>query len=326
MRTLAETSIDLPFELSKWISDAMAEQDVRSVILFGSRAFGLERPWSDWDLALVVRPGGMPSDKLLTASTEWSDKHEAVVIGQEEMIAQNGVYGALGNEIALGVLLDGEDCKTGSTEQPEEYTEASCDLFRVLLEVFWHSFRAELELLGECHSDHFDRFENVLNHTYASDYAVKMMCLSLKLPLVTTREPEKLSESLRRGNKRLADRIRGMDNYTRMERVSLLGGFSHEKVDDVRDYWQKCYSRFVLASEIMLALSEMPIPLTSKTAGDLKRVLARHPRGYRLDIAKKHFGQSLPDLFRRCDLVHEMWKRRLAKEVASPECPDRQEP
>ena len=318
MRTLTETDIDFPAPLEAWVEAAGHDPAVRSVILFGSRALGHARPTSDWDFALIVDAGKLPSDDLLNDAMRWSPKHGAHIIERDDLLRKGDVYASFENEVTLGVIVDGENYEVGgNTADIGEPTADAVLAFGSLTEKFWYNAIAGVELLGQCKTNDFQRISAMMGNSVAdaAECAAKLTCMAFGLKFAFKHKLDEVADSLAPGNEALANRIKAMNGDTHKLHVASYRGIAFDNLEDAKDHWVKCHEQMALAFDMVCDLSQTQAPLTQESAVEaLDAIFHNDAMCKRLNHADETHQGQISELLAKCRDAYNGWRERLERD------------
>lgn len=316
MRTLQDHPIHMPPQLGELVDAAAADPAVRSVVLYGSRSIGKERPASDWDIALVTDGASRPAKAIMDAGWRLSPKHGLTVVSEKDMLAKKDVYASLPSEICLGVVLRGvnyelEDHVAASRRTFGNNTTEARASYVGMMESMWEFLRQDMMRINRC-----KRAEHAVVPTGlgsgsadAAERAVKLATLAHGLPFQASHDVHELAERLPDEWRKRLEALNGDTKLLHQATYALLDLDEAE----ARQVCEATERRMRLTLDVVDDLLHMPMPLTAADASRLRTLLANPDTTTEVDFMLKQCSAASPELVAQFEAVRDRWIERLAQ-------------
>ena len=316
MRTIQDTDIVIPPHVDRLADAAAADPAVCSVVLYGSRSIGRYRPWSDWDIAVIVRGSTKPSDAVMSAGWEVAPKHGITVLDEEQMLAEMGVYASLASEIALGVVMRGvnydvEHCTMAKRLYGTNTAEARSSYIAMMAHV-WSLLRADIENVTECRQSQYAVAQPTLggNSADASERVVKLTTLTLGLPFQATHDIHKLAKDL---PNEWRERLKALNGNTEALHIMNYGTRALSK-DELRQLCEQTEERLRLTMDVLADLLHEPNPLTPSDASQLCATITSPFVNRKVLAMVDECMDDARDLVQQFTSIRDQWIERLARD------------
>lgn len=309
MRRLRNTDIRLPDEVTAWLGRVENDPAVERAVLFGSRTTGYARPESDWDVAVVVRPGSEPDEATKHPGFMSSQVHGPVVIESDVFLRDCEEFHTLACEAAeFGVLLCGDE----STTMPKEVRTnpvAESRRWIAMTQTMWKNVFDELRNIAGYYPGGALDYTTGQDSANAVELAVKAHCVAAGIPFARSHDMKELATGMpaewrsavfgheRRSKEGLSRAVRRFCSKSKSKagrHLSALFAFlalesvsESGRPDLIDDDWSKMHEWFAKQSEtIDTLLSNAPAELDSLFA-DFRKALAAQK-----DEIERHTGRA----------------------------------
>ena len=314
MLTIADAAhIEVRPDILRWAQDAVRHPVVSSAILFGSRALGLARVDSDWDVALVVKDRReVPSD-IADACRRWSPKHGVVVVEEANMREHAATYASLPSEIAAGVVIAGCDFPVEENAMRDKDTAQARNRYEMMAKNFWTAVELELHNLTECSRNGLSETDADLgkHSADAAEFVTKMLCLSLGRPFAHSHRLDKLADEL---------------PLEWREEIAALNGATHDlhgasygdgqiEPADVPRVFAATQNRLLRTLAVAKKLTQLDRVVSEEGRRRIAHRLAESGRGKHLDMALSDAEDELPHLVAAVQESRSAWLSRFRQDA-----------
>ena len=317
MRTLQDTPIDIPPHIGELVDVAAADPAVRSVVLYGSRSVGSHHAHSDWDVALVTKAGARPSDPVINDGWALSEEHGYTVLDEADFQAKTDTYASLASEVALGVVLRGDDYKNKRRDVATRKTfgtttKEARNAYVGLMAHLWKFLREEMMNVNECRRSKYASAPPGLGGASAdaAERAVKLVTLCLGYPFQASHDVRVLAEALPANWREQLEALNGETkalheaNYG----IHILEG------EAIQPACEQTARRLRLTLDVVARLCNMESPLNASDARRLHWSLTAE--GATKDVATMIdvCADELPDLVGQFISARDGWLERLSRD------------
>ena len=352
MRTLQDHPIHMPPQLGELVDAAAADPAVRSVVLYGSRSIGKERPASDWDIALVTDGASRPAKGIMDAGWRLSPKHGLTVVSEKDMLAKKDVYASLPSEICLGVLLRGVNYELedpvvtsrrtfgNNTQAPQCRSLAapplgpappslqgtaprSRSLARVCsTEEARASYVGMMESMWEflrqdmMRVNRCKRAEHAVVPTGLGSGSADAAERAVKLATLAHGLPFQASHDVHELAERLPDewrkRLEALNGDTQLLHQATYALLDLDEAE-ARQVCEATERRMRLTLDVIDDRLHMPMPLAATDASRLRMLLANPDTTAEVDFMLRQCSAASPQLVAQFEAVRDRWIERLAQ-------------
>ena len=316
MRTLHDSPIDIPPHVEAWVDAAAAHPAVRSVILYGSRSIGRHREDSDWDIALVTDEGERPDVARLDECWMLSPKHGVTVLSESDMLARKATYASLPSEVALGVVLKGQNYTVEDDLMARRLvgtnTPEARSVYIALTEHMWKFLREEITNVGKCRRSEYKTAATGFGGASAdaAERAVKLATLSLGLPFQASHSVHELAQDLPDEWRERLETLNG--DTDRLHAANYGERLLREH--EIRTVCERTERRLHLTLDLVADLAKMRNPLDSADSRDvLRRMAETDPE---VGLMRELCSDVAPELVGRFSIVRESCIKRFAHDSA----------
>ena len=322
MRTLQDTPIDIPPHIGELVDAAVADPAVRSVVLYGSRSVGSHHAHSDWDVALVTKAGVSPAAPVIDDGWALSDKHGYTVLDEDDFLAKMNTYASLASEVALGVVLRGDNYKHREPHMAAKRTfgattEEARATYIGLMAHMWKFLREDIMNVHGCRRSNYTLAPPGLDGASAdaAERAVKLVTLSLGYPFQASHDVHVLAEALPADWR---ERLEALNGDTKALHEANYGLHLLEG-EEIQPACEQTARRLRLTLEVAACLCTMKSPLSASDARRLHASLTTEEATKDVATMVDVCADELPDLVDQFVSVRDSWLERLARASQSVE-------